>query len=534
MSLKRVNKLTSYPLVNALQSRQIEQALAARLPPHTLMQRAGLAVAKLAIAIAPHAKTIWVACGPGNNGGDGLEAAMHLYNWAQLNGSLHHSKTIVVTWFGDEASCPADALASLQRARSAGVHFADQPPEHCDLAIDALLGLGGGHKPLSGKMVQHLQHMIAHAGSILCVDLPSGLDADTGRYAEKTSDYFNGNDNAINKIAPQAIYTPDVGQNDHVFCLSLLTLKPGLFTAQGKDAAGQVWFDDLGASEHDCTLHASAWVLGADRFNRSQRAHDSHKGSFGDVAIVGGAEGMTGAALLSARASLHAGAGRVLVALLDGGSMRVDPAQPELMLRTVPAILDIKVLRETTVVCGCGGGDAVRQVLPAVLSHAPRLVLDADALNAIAQDTSLQTLLQSRAQRKGLNTPYFQTILTPHPLEAARLLDCSADHIQSNRLHAAQQLASRFACTVVLKGSGSIIAAPDEVPCINCTGNAKLASAGTGDVLAGMVAALLAQGVTAFQSACTATYLHGRVADDWPVDQALTASEMVKLSALLG
>ncbi len=243
---------------------------------------------------------------------------------------------------------------------------------------------------------------------------------------------------------------------------------------------------------------------------------------------------MTGAALLAARASLHAGAGRVFVALLDGGSMRVDPAQPELMFRTVPAILDIKILRQTTVVCGCGGGDAVRQVLPAVLSHAPCLVLDADALNAIAQDASLQTLLQSRAQRKGLKVPYFQTILTPHPLEAARLLDCSAANIQSNRLQAAQQLANRFACTVVLKGSGSIIAAPDEVPCINSTGNAKLATAGTGDVLAGMVAALMAQGEEAFQSACAATYLHGRVADDWPFDQALTASEMVKLSALLG
>ncbi len=534
MSLKRVNKLTSYPLVNALHSRQIEQALAGQLPPHTLMQRAGLAIAKLAIAIAPHAKTIWVVCGPGNNGGDGLEAAMHLHNWAVQNGRSNQTQTIVVTWLGDESRCPPDALASLQRARSAGVHFAEQAPEHCDLAIDALLGIGGGQKPLSEKMSQHLQHMHACAGSILCVDLPSGLDADTGRYAASASDTSIGKDNAINKIAPQAIYTPARGQKDHVFCLSLLTLKPGLFTAQGKDAAGQVWFDDLGASEEDCTIHASAWVLGADRLKRSQRAHDSHKGSFGDVAIVGGAEGMTGAALLSARASLHAGAGRVLVALLDGGSMRVDPAQPELMFRTVPAILDIKVLRQTTVVCGCGGGDAVRQVLPAVLSHAPRLVLDADALNAIAQDTSLQTLLQSRAQRKGLNTPYFQTILTPHPLEAARLLDCSAAHIQSNRLQAAQQLASRFACTVVLKGSGSIIAAPDEVPCINSTGNAKLATAGTGDVLAGMVAALLAQGVTAFQSACAATYLHGRVADDWPVDQALTASEMVKLSALLG
>jgi hydroxyethylthiazole kinase-like uncharacterized protein yjeF len=173
MSLKRVDKLITYPLFNTVQSRQIEQTLAVQLPPHTLMQRAGLAIAKLALAIAPHAKTVWVVCGPGNNGGDGLEAAMHLHNWAQQNGSLNQSQTIVVTWLGNESRCPPDALASLQRARSAGVHFAEQAPEHCDLAIDALLGIGGGQKPLSEKMSQHLQHMHARVGSILCVDLPA-------------------------------------------------------------------------------------------------------------------------------------------------------------------------------------------------------------------------------------------------------------------------------------------------------------------------------------------------------------------------
>ncbi len=528
MSLNRVNKLTSYPLYSGSQTRQIEKTLAAQLPPHTLMQRAGLAVAKLACAIAPHAKTIWVACGPGNNGGDGLEAAMHLHTWTLQKCNLGSDKTIVVTWLGDEARCPPDALASLQRARAAGVTFADQAPEHCDLAIDALLGLGS-QKPVAGKIAQCLLHMHANAGAVLCVDLPSGLDADTGRYTEAASDGYIDGSNAINNIAIKTVYKPYIGQNSNIFCLSLLTLKPGLFTAQGKDATGQVWLDDLGASEMPCVENASAWLMGADHCKPSTRKHDSHKGSYGDVVILGGADGMTGAAVLAARASLHMGAGRVFIGLLDGGSMHVDPMQPELMFRSVQHMVEVKALRRSTVVCGCGGGDAVRQVLPAVLSHAPRLVLDADALNAIAQDSSLETLLLNRAKRKDMALKYFQTVLTPHPLEAARLLACSASQVQSNRLHAAQLLANRFACMVVLKGAGSIITAPGHVPCINSTGSAKLATAGTGDVLAGMVGALMAGGESAFLSACVATFRHGQVADDWLSQSHLTANEMVKL-----
>jgi ADP-dependent NAD(P)H-hydrate dehydratase / NAD(P)H-hydrate epimerase len=196
--------------------------------------------------------------------------------------------------------------------------------------------------------------------------------------------------------------------------------------------------------------------------------------------------------------------------------MAVDPLQPELMFRSL-ATLD---LRASTVVCGCGGGDAVRTVLPQVLSQTPRLVLDADALNAIAQDSALQTLLVARAARG------YATLLTPHPLEAARLLASTAAQVQANRLQAAQQLADKFQCPVVLKGAGSIIAAPGQLPCINSSGNAKLATGGTGDVLAGIAGAHLAAGQSAFQAACTAVYTHGKAADDWPADRALTAGQI--------
>ena len=523
MPLIRLNLNTSYPLHSVAATRSIEQAAAAQLAPHTLMQRAGLAIARLAYAIAPHAQTIWLACGPGNNGGDGLEAAMHLKQWG---------RNPVVTWLGDETRCPADALLSLHRARQVGVTFVSEPPTEYDFAIDALLGIGQS-KPVVGVMADWLRHMQQTAPAILCVDVPSGLNADTGNYGESEI--------AINNIAIEATNTPAKNRNRYqnapVFCLSLLTLKPGLFTAHGKDAAGEVWFDDLGVGaeinafgvepEISASEPPSAWLLGADRASSPPRLHASHKGTFGDVAVVGGAAGMTGAALLASRAALHAGAGRVFVALLDAEHgehrMTVDPVQPELMFRP----LETLPLREQTVVCGCGGGDAVRHVLPQVLSQAPRLVLDADALNAISVDTSLQTLLIARS--KGGKSVVLATILTPHPLEAARLLGVSTAQVQADRSAAAQTLADRFGCVVILKGAGSVIAAPGVTPYINASGNAKLATAGTGDVLAGMVGAFFAASSDAFQSACTATHRHGQAADDWSSANTLTASGLVKL-----
>jgi len=198
--------------------------------------------------------------------------------------------------------------------------------------------------------------------------------------------------------------------------------------------------------------------------------------------------------------------------------MLVDPTHPELMFRA-PAALDTTAL---TVVAGCGGGQAIAAQLPRLLSTAARLVLDADALNAIAVDLQLQTQLRARAGRLRM------TVLTPHPLEAARLLGCSATEVQRDRPGAAQGLADRYAACVVLKGSGTVIAAPGAVPVINPTGNARLATAGTGDVLAGLIGARLAQGETGVEAACAAVYQHGRAADDWPAQRPLAAGELAK------
>ena len=478
--MDRITPGRAWPLFDVESTRRIEQAAASALPPHTLMQRAGLAVARLALALAPHARTVCVACGPGNNGGDGLEAAAWLRQWG---------KAVVVTWLGDETRAPADALASLARARAAGAAFADEPPLAPDLIIDALLGIGA-HRPLDGRgalwSVQMQVHHLQAGVPVLAVDLPSGLDADTGH-----------------GVSVQATHT-----------LSLLTLKPGLFTAQGRDAAGQVWLDDLDVTPPQPPVaHLSPAPLA------QARPHASHKGSWGDVAVVGGAPGMTGAALLAASAALHAGAGRVFVGLLDGGSLAVDAHQPELMFRP----LDQLDFPAHHLACGCGGGEAVRAVLPRALSSAASLVLDADALNAIAQDAVLEALLVARAARA--DRP---TVLTPHPLEAARLLGTTAAAVQADRLEAARLMVERFGCVVVLKGSGTVVAGPGALPCINPTGNARLATAGTGDVLAGMVAAGMACGLPAFEAAADAVYAHGAVADGWPPRQVLTADALAR------
>ena len=469
--MQRVLPDRPWPLHDVAAIRRIEQRAAAALPPHTLMQRAGLAVARLSLALAPHARTIWIACGPGNNGGDGFEAALHLKQWG---------KDPVVTWLGEENRLPEDARASLQRARAAGVVFAAEPPATCELALDALLGIGATRQP-EGALTQQIERLNACRAPVLAVDVPSALHADTGSAT----------------LCVQADHT-----------LSLLALKPGLFTGQGRDAAGTVWFDDL-----QVTVDEAATARLSAPPAAPARAHASHKGSYGDVAVIGGAPGMAGAALLCARAALHHGAGRVFVGFLDPAVPPLDAQQPDLMVRPWDGL----ELEAMTVACGCGGGDVVRGALAKAFA-AEALVLDADALNAVATDSTLQAQFAARGARGA------RTVLTPHPLEAARLLELHTADVQANRLGAARDLARRFRAVVVLKGSGTVIAAPDGSVRINPTGNARLAIAGTGDVLAGMVAARLANGEGSFDAAAGAVYLHGLAADRWAAGEPLTAA----------
>ncbi len=477
------------PLFVAAATRAIERDSASRLPQHSLMRLAGEAVARLALALAPHADRVWIAAGPGNNGGDGLEAAL------QLRG---RGKQVHVSLAAPDQPMPADANDALARAQAAGVTIdaAGWPDLAAhDIAVDALLGIGASRAPL-GRIAALVGRLNALPCRVLAVDLPSGLNGDTGQ-----------------PLGGIAVIAQDT--------LALLTLKPGLFTGAGRDHAGNVWLDTLGVDS--AGEIPDAWLAGQGDVAalKLTRRHAQHKGSFGDLTVVGGAHGMTGAALLAARAAHAAGAGRVFVNLLDDGVQTHDGARPELMFRPDWLNSAAFVLAHSTVVCGCGGGDAVSETLPRLLSRVPRLVLDADALNAVAADTVLQTLLSARRDAGHL------TVLTPHPLEAARLLNQTTAWVQADRLACATQLAERFGCVVLLKGSGSVVAAPGHLASINPTGTAALASAGTGDVLAGWLGGWLAQlgdvtgagdiggsaSATGFSVAVAAAFVHGAAAD---------------------
>lgn len=487
----------AWPILGPAGVRQLEPLLQA-LSPTPLMQRAGLACAQLALAVAPHARRIWVAAGPGNNGGDGLEAALHLHQWG---------KEVVVSLLAAPGGSPADAQAAMQRAQQAGVRIQEDVPhawlqtlDAQDLCIDALLGIGA-NRPLTPDLRARVQALHHSAAPVLAIDVPTGLHPQTGQWL--------GCENA-DTIAVQAHHT-----------LSLMAIQAGLLMGHGRDACGQIWLEDLGYAASPHHVQPVAWLNAT--FAASPKRHASHKGSHGDVAVIGGEGtathglGMTGAAILAASAALHAGAGRVILSLLSGHASENVP--PDVMQRQ----FDQLALDQLHVVCGCGGGTAVQALMPQVLQRSAHLVLDADGLNAVAQITPLQNQLRQRGQKQDRA---HGTVLTPHPLEAARLLGCSTAQVQNERIPSAQALADRYQCTVVLKGSGTVIAAPAQTPRVNTSGNGRLAIGGTGDVLAGLIGARMAQGLSAFDAACAAVAQHGQLADDWHPKQALTASRL--------
>lgn len=481
-----------WPLMDGCATRALERHEQQQLPPHTLMQRAGLACARLALALAPHARRIWIACGPGNNGGDGLQAAIHLARWG---------KPVCVTWLGSPERAPADTRAAWADFVHAGLQIQPRPPDDFDLCIDALLGIGA-QRPPQGEMADWIAHINTRRtlsrACVLAVDLPSGLIAGSGR----------AHDTHV-----QATHT-----------LSLLTLKTGLFTGQGRDACGQIWFDDLGMAAGGAErAEPTAWLNPCPQ--DIPRAHASHKGSYGDVAVIGGATGMAGALWLAASGALHHGAGKVFAGSLEALPATGLPGLPEVMCRPVQDL--VKGHARMAIVCGCGGGQAVERWLEPVLTHAAHLVLDADALNALTRESAQAQACASMLRQRLTNGQ--SSVLTPHPLEAARLLGRDTPVIQANRLDSARELAERFQCTVVLKGSGTVIAAPGQVPRINPTGNARLATGGTGDVLAGMIGAELAAGQSVFEAACRAVYAHGQRSQQRSpllAGLALTASQL--------
>lgn len=264
--------------------------------------------------------------------------------------------------------------------------------------------------------------------------------------------------------------------------------------------------------------------------NFPKRPRDSHKGMFGSVAVIGGAAGTVGAALLAARAALKLGAGCVHVGLLADNAPSVDPVQPELMLRPARDLLSSTPFAlsmskgNSVIVIGCGMGvsnEAYKLLYEALKSGSP-VVLDADALNLLARHTDLQDDLHSRKSH---------AVLTPHPGEAARLLACEIGDVQADRVAAVRQLAQKFGCGVVLKGADSLCATRDGRLYANRTGNPGMSAAGMGDVLAGMVAAFIAQGMSADDALLLAVHLHGAAGDALAAQHAgigMTATEVTE------
>jgi hydroxyethylthiazole kinase-like uncharacterized protein yjeF len=393
--------------------------------------------------------------------------------------------------------------------------------DDCGWAIDGLFGIGLG-RPLDGPyatLAARLNEHTRRGRRVLALDVPSGLDSDTGNVAHGS-------------VAVQATDT-----------ITFIGGKPGLHTAQGRDMAGAVWIAPLGLDDALRVPHewcAAAPDLGAppspiapvaclnapDLFAPHFPGRDftSHKGTFGTLAVVGGAAGMCGAPILAARAALYCGAGKVHVALLDADAPPYDPPHPELMLSRAGA-LSLSAMTAVSVGPGMGQDADAARVLAELFDLAAPLLIDADALNMLARDTALAARLSARGRDTG-----HAAILTPHPLEAARLLGIDAKGVQHDRLGAARRLVERFNAVIVLKGVGTVVASPDGRIAINPTGNAGLATGGSGDVLGGMIGAFAAQRVPAYEAALAGVYLHGLAAEslssegDGPA--GLTAGEL--------
>ena len=473
------------PLYSVAQLREIEHRAATGLPANTLMARAGAAAARCLLEQAQHDGSfaggwpVWLAAGPGNNGGDALMCATGL---RQAGVPVEVCMPIEVK--------PDDARWALGAARSAGVPISHVPPasfERHGWIVDGLFGIGLA-RPLEGIFAELASRIGAHArrcGRVLALDVPSGLDSDTGTIVGGT-------------VAAAASHT-----------ITFIGAKPGLYMTHGRDLSGALWVAPLDIDADFIDLSTPVAQLNAPAlFSHAfpARTFASHKGTFGALAVVGGDTGMCGALILAARAALHAGAGKVHIAFLGTGAPPYDPPFPELMLHPLDA-LPLASMDALAIGCGMGKSARATDVLAATLALDLPKLIDADALNLLADQPRLAAALVERGAADAV------TVLTPHPLEAARLMGCDAATVQRDRIAAAQTLASRFAAVVVLKGAGTVVAAPDGRMAVNPTGGAALATGGTGDVLGGIIGALLAQRMPAFEAALAGVYFHGLAAD---------------------
>jgi ADP-dependent NAD(P)H-hydrate dehydratase / NAD(P)H-hydrate epimerase len=494
-------------LYSVAQTREIEAAHFKAHPKTSLMQRAGEAVATLAIdLIAKHKlkKSVLVIAGSGNNGGDAWVAAR----------ALQIQKIKVCVWqigvqrHGDTASKTAhkDYLAARGTIASNTA-----PMLEFGFIIDGMFGIGLSKSPQGDfrDAIRYANQQREKFGTkILAIDIPSGLSADTGVAFSDT----------INADAT----------------ITFIGAKPGLYTADGCDHCGKIFIDHLGVDlpESRATLLSEGDMAALI----PQRRNNSHKGTYGNVGIIGGATGMVGAAVLAARAALHMGPGKVYAGLIAADAMTYDAINPEIMVRRAADVAEDKNITAFAIGMGAGEGKPVKVLLAEVLATKKPVLIDADALAFVQIDNQNPSVGGPNEAKMAENArPSLSLknniILTPHPGEAARLLKISTAEVQADRINAALSIAKRAGAIVVLKGAGTIIATPEGSYFINTTGNPGMASGGMGDALSGMIAAFLALGLTPLNAAKLGVYLHGAAADcaahHGMGPNGLTASEVI-------
>ncbi|MCL4683508.1 NAD(P)H-hydrate dehydratase [Myxococcota bacterium] len=478
-----------WPLVGAAEMRALDRHTieTLRIPGALLMESAGRAVAERVLTERESSGPgdVLVVCGGGNNGGDGLVAARHL---------LLSGVPVRVALVADPGRLGADAGANLARAKAVGV-----PIEHGRLRtagaaviVDALFGTGLT-RSVEGAAAAAIRRILAarpHA-RVVSIDLPSGLDADTGQ---------------IQGVAVAADAT-----------VAIALPKSGLLLEPGRSLAGQVVVARIGIADTAprTRVRAAVWTAAAAAAHLPERPRDGHKGRFGHVLVVAGARGTSGAAALAALAAARSGAGLVTIACPAGINDVLEQKCTEPMTAPVPDNADgsfsrdaampiLGLARERDVVAlGPGVGraaDTQELVRELVAELRCPLVLDADGLFPFAAENARAA--RNPGALAALKGRKAATILTPHPGEAARLLGVAAADINRDRVGAARQLAERSGAVVVLKGAATVVTAPDGRVLVTPTGTPALATGGTGDVLTGIIAALLAQ--AAFESSSRA------------------------------
>lgn len=452
---------------------------------YTLMERAGAAAWAALQRRWPGARTVSVLCGGGNNGGDG-------YVVARL--ALQAGLDVRVYPVAPVDQLKGDALRAYQDYCAAGGPLLDFVPadfEGAEVLVDALLGTGLD-RPVEGPLAEVIRAVNRFRGGVLALDIPSGLDADTGHPLG---------------VAVRADLT-----------VTFIALKRGLFTGSGLACCGEIVYDDLATppavllSQQPSARLLADWTQGLPR-----RPLDTHKGHCGHVLVIGGAPGFSGAARLAAEAAARVGAGLVSVATTPEHASLLNLTRPELMCRGVAAPSELRGLIERASVIAVGPGlgrsDWAKKLFAESLASGLPLVVDADALNLLAQDP----------------TRHDDWILTPHPGEAARLLDATTEAVQRERYAAIAELQRRFGGTIVLKGSGTLILGESGLPAVCRQGNPGMASGGMGDVLTGVIAGLRAQGLVREEAAQTGVRLHAAAGDAAATDgeRGLLASDLM-------